>query len=298
MDLEGLRRKYTFLNEFSDAFIRSTPIEVLLKAELSSRKLQDLDRKKRAEEKLSANRDGLEAAQVTVPEGPDNRLDKLHRGRFLPGAICSAGKLWLEARQVIGEAGHVPLSTYDLSSFGLGGCVTARGWVTIHQPASPNLSIKMFSMGNCGGRAGAGGQDEEYPDMENLAEFKSALRVLRGAMVCVHPWNRSIDALENFLVQSNYCNNDLQGKAKQAVILTQFCDYVLAENANRWRGMECFLTTRELRNTWADFLSQKSSLPQGAPRHNSSETGTGRRGGLSTPTWAPEPLRATTSPLA
>jgi hypothetical protein len=38
-----------------------------------------------------------------VPEGPDNRLDKLHRGRCLLGAICSAGKLWLEARQVIGE---------------------------------------------------------------------------------------------------------------------------------------------------------------------------------------------------
>jgi hypothetical protein len=267
MDLEGLRRKYNFLNEFSDAFIRSTPLEVLLKAELSSRKLQDLDRKRRAEEKLSANRDNLENLQVLVPEGPDNRLDKLHKGRFLPGATCSAGKLWLEARQVIGEAGHIPLSTYDMSSFGLGGCVTPRGWVTIHQPASPALSIKMFSMGNCGARS-AGQPDEEFPDMENLAEFKAALRVLRGAMVCVHPWNRSIDALESFLVQSNYCNNDLQGKEKHAVILTQFVDYVLAENANRWRGMECFLTTRELRNTWADFLSQKSSSMQNKPRQN------------------------------
>jgi hypothetical protein len=258
LDLESLRRKYHFLNDFSDNYIRSTPLEVLLKAELSSRKLQDMDKNKRAEEKLAHNRDTLDSNLITIQEGVDNRLDRLHPARFLPGATCSAGKLWLQARSVLGEKGHPPLSTYDMASFGLGGCVTSKGWVSIHDPACPNLSIKMFSMGNCGSRASK--SDEEFPEMENLAEFKSAIRVLRGAMLCVHPWNRSIDALESFLVQSNFCAADLAGKSKQVAILTHFTDYVLAENSNRWRGMEVFLSTRDLRNTWADFFGQKAYI--------------------------------------
>ena len=99
--------------------------------------------------------------------------------------------------------------------------------------------------------------DDEFPEMADLSEFKAAIRV-RGAMVFVHPWNRSIDALENFLIQSNFGLSDLAGVPKPAAFLSQFTDYVLVENASRWRGMEAFLTTRDLRSTWADYISQKA----------------------------------------
>ena len=143
-----------------------------------------------------------------------------------------------------------------MASIGLGGSVSAKGWVELHNPASPFLSIKMFSMNSCVSKSKSA--DADIPDLEDLSEFKAALRVLRGAMSFVHPWNRSIDALENFFIQSRFCSSDLAGSDKQALHLSQFTDYILVENASRWRGMETFLDTRSLRNTWSDFASQKN----------------------------------------
>ena len=161
----------------------------------------------------------------------------------------------------MGDRGHPALSTYDMGSIGLGGCVSAKGWVEIHDPASASISIKMFAMGNCVSRSQSS-KDEDFPEMSDLSEFKAAIRVLRGAMAYVHPWNRSIDALENFLIQSNFGGTDLAGVAKPAAFLSQFTDYVLVENASRWRGMEPFLSTRDLRNTWVTTSAR--SRPQSA----------------------------------
>ena len=276
--LDRLKQRFEFLNEYSDAFITNTGVDVLIKAEAVARKLNDYDLSKKAEDRLYSNRESL--APVRVEAGEDNRLDCLHPARALPGATCSGAKLWLHARSVIGSKGHPPLSTYDMGCVGLGGSMSARGWVEIHSPASPNLSIKQFSMGSCSGK---GKQDADLPELEDLSEFKSALHVLRGAMVFVHPWNRSIDALESFFVQSNFCSKDLAGTDKQARLLTQFTDYVLVENACRWRGMEPFLNTRDLRNTWEDFVGQKAALfkkKEGAGQRSYSP-GTGAMAGKS-----------------
>ena len=262
MDLETLKKKFTFLSEYSDQFINSVGVDVLIKAETASRKLQKMDKERRAEDKLYQNREVLVAAPTLVPSGSDNRLDILHQARFLPGATCSAAKIWLEARKAIGGNGPPPLSTYDMASIGLGGSVSAKGWVEIHNPSSPFLSIKMFSMNNCVTRSKS--PDADFPELEDLSEFKAAMRVLRGAMAFVHPWNRSIDAIENFYIQNNFCASDLAASDKHAALLGQFTDYILVENASRWRGMEPFLDTRSLRNTWSDFISQKtvSSKPK------------------------------------
>ena len=142
-----------------------------------------------------------------------------------------------------------------MASVGLGGSVTAKGWVKLHNPSSPFLSIKMFSMGSCVAKSNQ--SDAEFPELEDLSKFKAALRVLRGAMAFVHPWNRSIDAIENFYIQNNLCSLDLAGSDKQAHLLTQFTDYILVENSSRWHGMESFLDTRSLRYTWVDFIGQK-----------------------------------------
>ena len=252
--LDRLKEKFPFLKEYTDSFIKATGVDVLIKAETASKKLQRFDKEKKAEDKLYQNRERLSVSEVKA--GQDNRFDILHEARALPGATCSAAKIWLLARKALGSSGHPPLSTYDMSAIGLGGCVTAKGWVEIHNPSSPNLSIKMFSMGGCTSRSS---KDEEFPDLEDLSELKAAIRVLRGAMVFVHPWNRSVDALESFLNQTSYCAKDLVGLDRQTQLLCQFVDYVLGENACRWRGMEPFLNTRDLRNTWEDFLGQKSS---------------------------------------
>ena len=146
MDLDTLKRKFSFLAEYSDAFINSTGVDVLIKAETASHKLMRFDKDRKAEDKLFQNRESLTNTAVTIPAGQDNRLDILHPARFLPGATCSASKMWLEARRIIGGSGPQPLSTYDMASIGLGGSVSAKGWVELHNPASPFLYIKMFSM--------------------------------------------------------------------------------------------------------------------------------------------------------
>ena len=282
MDLEALKRKFLFLLEYSDSFIRDTGVHILIKAETASRKLQDMDRNKNAEDKLFYNRESLSTSTTLVAAGSDNRLDTLHPARCLPGATCSAGKLWLHARAVMGDRGHPALSTYDMGSIGLGGCVSAKGWVEIHDPASASLSIRMFSMGSCVSRGSRSTNDDDFPemsDLSDLSEFKSDIRVLRGAMAFVHPWNRSIDALENFLIQTNFGLSDLAGVTKPAAILSQFTDYVLVENASRWRGMETFLTTRDLRSTWADYISQKSGSLNANKKANSNNKPVYNKGG-------------------
>ena len=256
MGLDNLKRKFSFLSEYTDEFINATGVDVLIKAETASMKLRKLDKEWKAEDKLFQNRESLTSSVSSVPSGSDNRLDTLYPARFLPGATCSAAKLWLQARTVMGGNGTVPLSTYDMASIGMGGSVSAKGWVEIHNPSSPFISIRMFSMNSCVAKSKT--PDAELPEMEDLSEFKAALRVLRGAMAFVHPWNRSVDAIESFFVQNNFCSSDISGSDRQAHLLSQFCDYILVENASRWRGMEPFLDTRALRNTWSDFISQKS----------------------------------------
>ena len=108
MDLETLKRKFTFLSEYSDQFINATGVDILIKAETASRKLQKLDKERKAEDKLYQNRETLATTPALVPGGVDNRLDILHEARFLPGATCSAAKIWLEARKAIGGNGPPP----------------------------------------------------------------------------------------------------------------------------------------------------------------------------------------------
>ncbi len=87
-DLAALRMKMPFLRDFSDAFIRSTKPECLLKMVATSMKMKDLEYKKDAEEKLANNRAALGANPTPVKDGLDDRWLVLHPARFLPGAGC------------------------------------------------------------------------------------------------------------------------------------------------------------------------------------------------------------------
>ena len=89
-DIRSLRKRHSFLEEFSDAFIRSTPIGDLMKIETTSLKMKELERAKDASDRLGANKAALASTFTAVPEGRDNRSSSLHPARFLGGAGCSA----------------------------------------------------------------------------------------------------------------------------------------------------------------------------------------------------------------
>ena len=285
--LSSLRKRHTFLNEYSDELIISTPIDTLLKLESTSIKLKNLEKAKDIDDKLTSNRDSLPDTAIQIEQGTDNRWDKLHNSRFLPGMGGSAVKTWLKAREVMGRGGHAPIATYDMGSVGLAGFVTPKGWMEIHDPGSSNLSLRQFSINNCGKRTttkSGDNMDDEMTDVIEVGEFKCALRVLREAMTFVHPWNKSVAALEGFLIQTNYCSTDLAGLEKQATILSQFVDYVLRENSNRWRGQDSFLTIGDLKGTWESFFGGRpqSILAKTKSQGNHNTGGVGGGGGGNT----------------
>jgi hypothetical protein len=273
-DIAGLRRKFAFLKDFSDEFIRKTPLEILLKTETTHIKIKEYERNKAAGDQLSNNRDELTDTFVQVQAGIDNRWDKLHDSRFLPGACCSATALWLKARDVIGNEGHIPVATYDMQSVGLGGFVSKKGWIELHNVGSDVISLKMFNINSCSSKTSGKGAEsgDEFKELADLGEFKLALRVLKEAMAFVHPWNKSVAAFEGFMWQTDFCKSDLTGVEKPASVLAQFCDYILGVNADRWRARQEFVTTGEMKGIWDSFWGAKpeSKLKQGQAGKNPS----------------------------
>jgi hypothetical protein len=260
-DLAYLRRKFPFLADLSDSFVRSQTTGELLKMESTAMKMKVLEQSRDYEDRLTTNKMSLEEREKTVPAGVDNRWDKLHSGRFLPGATCSVQKLWMEARKAGGLSGGHPVGSYDMGAIGMGGFVTAKGWCELHNPGSCKLSLKLFSINNCAAKTtskrSAKGGEEDEDNIEDLGEFKLALRTMRVAASLVLPWNFAFVALENFLLQTNYLQADLQHVDHPAKLLTQFVDYVLRENSNRWRDGSGFLDTGCLRSTWDAFFGAK-----------------------------------------
>ncbi len=54
-DLACIRRKIPFLADFSDDFIRSKPMETLLKIETTSIKIREMERVRDADDRLASN---------------------------------------------------------------------------------------------------------------------------------------------------------------------------------------------------------------------------------------------------
>ena len=266
-DIASLRRRHTFLEEFSDSFIRSTPIGDLMKIETTSLKIKELERAKDASDKLAANKAALASTFTTVSEGRDNRSSSLHPARFLGGAGCSAARIWLTARETVGLTGYPPIGNYDMGAVGLAGYVSAKGWSELHNMSSSKLSVRMFNINSASPRGGSkksSTDDEE--EMLDLAEFKLALRAMRTAFQLAVPWNLSILALEGFYFQTNFCSTDLSSTEKKGWYLTRFTDYVLEQNSDRWRDAEPFLTAGELKSSWAAFFGSQPKSSSSQPK--------------------------------
>ena len=273
-DVEAIKAKFPFLKEFSSSFITSYPLETLLKMETTSIKIQEFEKGKAASCKLAANRDNISSTFSNVVSGRDNRWDSLHSARFLPGAGCTAAKVWLRAREVLGDKSTTPISTYDMGSVGLAGFVSKRGWCEIHNPGSDSISLRMFNINACNSKVPTASSkdnsvDSEFKDIVDLGEFKLALRVLREALTFVFPWNKSVSAIEGFMFRSNFCSKDLEGTEKPALTLTQFVDFALETNADRWKNSEGFLSAGELKMLWDSFFGAKPDSKLGKDKDKS-----------------------------
>jgi len=263
-DIASLKERFPILADFSDGFIRTTPRGDLMKIQSTACKLKEAERSKDVDDKLASNKAKLATRFTKVPEGKDNRWTSLHVGRFLGGAGCSATKLWLTARGHMELSGFPPIGNYDMGAVGMAGHVSARGWAELHNPQSSRLSIKLFSINNCSGRSGSKADTVHSnfaEDIIDIGEFKLALRAMRIAFHFAMPWNFCVEALEGFFFLSNYCHVDLLHVDKKAQMLTQFTDYVIGQNCERWRDSEPFLTTGELKTTWSAFFHAR---PQAA----------------------------------
>ena len=263
-DVATLKENFPILAGFSDEFIKTTPRGDLVKMQATVCKMKEHERSKDADDRLAVNKSALSSKFSKVLEGKDNRWTTLHSARFLGGAGCSATKLWLVARGCSPATGYPPIGNYDMGAVGMGGHVSARGWAELHNPQSTRLSVKLFSINNCGSRTGTKADSPGHhfaEDILDIGEFKLALRAMRIAFHFAMPWNFSIEALEGFFFQNSYCQTDLANVEKKAQLLTQFTDYVLGQNCERWRDSEPFLTTGELKATWSSFFM---SRPQSA----------------------------------
>jgi hypothetical protein len=122
----------------------------------------------------------------------------LHLAIFLGGAACSAVRLWLTARDVLGTTSYPALGCYDLGSVGLAGYISSKGWAELHNMNSSKLFIKLFNINNCLARTSSKKTGEQEDDIVELGEYKLALRALRTVYSFAMPWNFSILALEGF----------------------------------------------------------------------------------------------------
>ena len=210
---------------------------------------------------------------VKVDAGEDDRSEKLHPARFLGGAVCSAKKLWRAARDTLGLEGIPPLANYDMTAVGLMGCVTARAWKELHNPASMNNTVKLYSPHNMSSSTSstrrlslADGDKsinvgESLKEIADLEELKLAVRAMCRAAQFVMPWNMSYNAIDGFLQSSDWARAELSGRSNRAVLLAEFINYVLGLNAQAWQQKEDFRSSGEVKVLWGEwFGSRPASL--------------------------------------
>jgi hypothetical protein len=65
-DIQVLRRKHPFLSEFSDNFIRFTPIGDLMKIQSTAMKAGEIEKAKDADDRLAFNKSALASTLITV----------------------------------------------------------------------------------------------------------------------------------------------------------------------------------------------------------------------------------------
>ena len=291
-DLE-LWRLLPQLKDLPEALLKKLPLTAMFQLNQALAKEKKTTEKLGINTKLAHNAKKLARQPITVERATDNRREVLHPARFLGGASSALTEQWAEARRVIGEAGVTPIGNYDLDAVGCGGCVTPRGWLEIHNPASQELKLKYFHLPNVANtglsaKKKEDGEDggESLKEIADLDSYKIALNTAREALASAMPWNRSISALVGLMVNTNYLAEDLGGNAKRASILTEFSDYIFGRNGLNWENGQAFLTTDELAHVWGNWktkrgITAKSSTEKEKPKRERESSSYDRKKTLS-----------------
>ena len=266
-----IRQKFLNLNDFPDHIIRDMDFQTIHQLNVSIAAQADAKKKSEPEDRVSQNLEELKRKPVVVQAGTDDRNSQLHSSRFLGGPVCSNRILWQKAREVLGEKGVEPLANFDLGSVGLGGHVTTRGWIELHDPSSTNLTLKLFNIKNVSNTTrslqhftladsdGILNTGESLSDITDLDAFKTAMRAAEVAQMFALPWNHSILAINGFLLSSDYCVKDLAGRSNRVAILTDFVNYVLKQNAANWQSGGDFLTNTEVALHWSHWFGTNAA---------------------------------------
>jgi hypothetical protein len=253
------------------------PLSAIFQLNSALAKESKLAGKLNVNQKLTHNASNLVANPVRIAAGSDDRKEQLHEARFLGGASCAGQTIWLKARDILGSQGVVPIGNYDMDVVGCGGCVTPRGWAEIHNPGSPDLKLRLFYMPNVGSSALStkrlnleDGEENTVSIGESLREiadldgFRAALNTAREALAVALPWNRSIAAIQGFMMNTNYCAADLQGNNKRAAVLSEFVDFVFSRNALNWENRLPFLSCDDLTHAWASWKGKRAAYFTGS----------------------------------
>ncbi len=245
------------------------PIDVLLHINDALVRDENSARRMEADSRMSQNAEFLIANPRAVQQGWDDRLTRLHPLWFQGGPACSAQFLWSQARTILGNDGVQALASYDMDTVGWGGSVTAKGWLELANPASKNLQLKLFNMVNVSSVTGqkafslVDGDEttinmgESLKEITEFREFENCLTTARVALSYVHPWNKSIEAIEGFMRSSNYCAGELAGRHNRAALLTGFVNYVFGRNAAAWKNRGMFLSADDLVGVWKAWFSKQ-----------------------------------------
>jgi hypothetical protein len=177
---------------------------------------------------------------------------------------------------VIGLSSPPAVSCYDMTSVGMGGYVTPKGWYELGNTASTKLKVALFNINNCAKASSSKSDESGECEMRDIEEFKLALRTLRVAAFFAVPWNKSFLALENYLLNHKFHEDVLRHDPNPARILCQFTDFVLSENSNHWRDGSGFLTSGELTAYWDSFIGArpigKHSTSQASSQNTQNKT--------------------------
>ena len=251
------------LRELPASMVKKLPMSAMFHLNAALSKEKKTTEKLGVNTRLAQNAKKVARNPALVAEARDNRRDVLHPARFLGGASSSLTEQWLEARRVIGEAGVTALGNYDLDAVGCGGCVTPKGWLELHNPASQDLKLKFFHMPNMAGNSSSSKKADSEACSDSLKEigdldsFRIALNTAREAMASAMPWNRSVSALVGLMLNTNYLAEELGGNPRRATILTEFSDYVFGRNGINWENGQAFLTTDELVHVWSNWRTKR-----------------------------------------
>jgi len=266
LEADSIRQKYPQLRGLPDSYILRQTVDSLLKLEDS--KSEGHKSSKNLAERHHQNY--LKAIEnPTYSEGFDNRGDIFDPARVRPGSSVSLQRHWLEGRKEWGPDGVDAIEGYDTDSLGCAGAITSRGWEALHHPGSGEMSIKLFSVSNVGHSATGSrtvsltGEDgfvihESWKELNDMAEFKQALRNIVTCAHVVSWWNFSYKVLEVFLHNNDYFEKEL-ASYKKVQVLTSFCDYVFKKNSDNYIREAEFLDLQKLQVTWSSWWSARKA---------------------------------------